>query len=81
MGRRVNKYDTQAFQNIMLPGDRRLKKAFYFIEKLKESDSEFRAMLDSIGRDTKAGRLSEKEGSVKIHEALLAAIEREKSVK
>ena len=79
MGRRVNKYDAQAFQNTMLPGDRRLKKAFYFIEKLKESDPLFRAKLDSISRGTKAGLISEKEGSEKIHEALLEAVEREKS--
>ena len=77
MPTRLHKYDKQAYSNIMPNPERRFRKAFFYVEKLMEIDSEFKKTLTQINRSKKSNQLTEQQAQQQTNQAITKAIQRQ----
>jgi len=77
MPTRLHKYDKQAYTNIMPNPERRFRKAFYYVERLMQIDSEFNQKLISINRLKKSKQLTEQQAQQQTNQAITQAIQRQ----
>jgi len=76
---RVHKYDLPAFQNIMPAGERRHRKAFFFIERLMQTHPDFRETMRGIQHGLALRSYDENTANRLTHRAIMEVIAREKA--
>ena len=78
MPSRVHRYDRPSFQATLPNHFRRIRKAFYFIERLRQIDPEFNQKIIEIKYKTSLKQITPKEADQQASQAILQAIQREK---
>ena len=77
MPTRLHKYDKQAYTNVMPNPERRFRKAFYYVERLMQIDSEFNQKLISINRLKKSKQLTEQQAQQQTNQAITQSMEKQ----
>ena len=74
MPKRIHKYDTTPYQNIMGNQERRYRKAFYYVEKLMQIDPKFRETMTRINRQRRARKITEQQAQKQTNQAIEQAM-------
>ncbi len=76
MPRRIHKYDLPGYANALPLQERRYRKAYYFLEKLMDTNPGFANRMGQIKADTNKGKINEQTANQLIHQAIMETIQK-----